>query len=65
MKCVPKLPAEAFPFTGEYSPNLDLTNMISPYTKEFFMGKKKTPQIRQILKNFSFQIGHFFNDTFQ
>jgi hypothetical protein len=37
---VPKHPAAAFPFTGEFSPNFDLTNMISTYTKNFL--KKKT-----------------------
>jgi hypothetical protein len=33
-------------FTGEFSPNLDLKNMISTYTKDFFM--EKMAQIRQI-----------------
>jgi hypothetical protein len=43
-------------FTGEFSPNFDLKNMISTKTNDFSW-KKMTP-IRQMLKNF-FQIARF------
>jgi hypothetical protein len=43
-------------FTGEFSPNFDLKNMISTYTNDFSW--KKMAQIRQMLKNF-FQIARF------
>jgi len=43
-------------FTGEFSPNFDLKNMISTYTNDFSW--KKMAQIHQMLKNF-FQIARF------
>jgi hypothetical protein len=45
-------------FTGEFSPNFDLKNMISTYTNDFSW--KKMTQIRQMLKNV-FQIARFLS----
>jgi hypothetical protein len=50
-------------FTGEFSPNFDLKNMVLTYTtKEFFM--EKNIKICQILKKRIFKSSNFY-DKFQ
>jgi hypothetical protein len=50
-------------FTGKFSPNFDLKNMVLTYTKEFFMGKK-IKLICQNLKKIIFKLPDFY-DKFQ
>jgi hypothetical protein len=47
----PPQPTLSVYFTGEFSPNFDLKNMISTYTKDFSM-EKKCPNSPESYDNF-------------